>query len=61
VRSSSGRTGALGAAVTTRFLEEGHTVVATSPFNLLLAGATFILFGLAVELSGIYPRGLAGS
>jgi hypothetical protein len=61
VRSSSGRTGALGAAVTTRFLEEGHTVVATSLFNLLLAGATFILFGLAVELSGIYPRGLAGS
>jgi hypothetical protein len=47
--------------VTTRFLEEGHTVVATSLFNLLLAGATFILFGLAVELSGIYPRGLAGS
>jgi hypothetical protein len=29
-----------------------------SLFNLLFAGVTFILFGLAVALSGIYPRWL---
>jgi hypothetical protein len=29
-----------------------------SLFNLVFAGATFILFGLAVALSGVYPRGL---
>lgn len=29
-----------------------------SLFNLLFAGATFILFGLAVELSDMYPRWL---
>jgi hypothetical protein len=27
-----------------------------SLFNILFAGATFILFGLAVALSGVYPR-----
>lgn len=29
-----------------------------SLFNLVFAGATFILFGLAVALSDVYPRGL---
>jgi hypothetical protein len=29
-----------------------------SLFNLVFAGVTFILFGLAVALSGVYPRGL---
>ena len=29
-----------------------------SLFNLVFAGATFILFGLAVALSDLYPRGL---
>jgi hypothetical protein len=29
-----------------------------SLFNLVFAGATFILFGLAVALSEVYPRGL---
>jgi hypothetical protein len=39
-------------------LQETLNFALASLFNLLFAGATFILFGLAVALSGAYPRWL---
>lgn len=39
-------------------LQETLNFALASLFNLLFAGATFILFGLAVAFSGIYPRWL---
>lgn len=42
-------------------LQETLNFALASLFNLLFAGATFILLGLAVALSGIYPRWLGWS
>jgi hypothetical protein len=39
-------------------LQETLNFALASLFNLLFAGATFILLGLAVALSNVYPRGL---
>lgn len=39
-------------------LQETLNFALASLFNLLFAGATFILLGLAVAMSGIYPRWL---
>jgi hypothetical protein len=39
-------------------LNETINFALASLFNLVFAGATFILFGLAVALSGVYPREL---
>jgi hypothetical protein len=39
-------------------LNETVNFALASLFNLVFAGVTFILFGLAVALSGVYPRGL---
>ena len=47
-----------GAALRLVLAEEIINFALAALFNILFAGVTFILFGLAVEWSGLYPRRL---
>jgi hypothetical protein len=49
---------ARGAALAAFSAEDSVNFALLSPLNLVFAGVTFILYGLAAAFSGTYPRGL---